>query len=63
MSPRVTDNAITQSANPITVEAGLQMATETVSHTRPVFVAASHEPKGKRPLLERRRKRWSRRQW
>ena len=63
MSPRVNDNAITQSANPIMVEAGLQMATETASPPRPVITAAPQEPKGKRPLLERRRNRWSRRQW
>ena len=63
MSPRVTDNATTQSAHPSVVEAGLQMATGTDSPPRPVSIAAPQELIGKRSLLERRRNRWSRRQW
>jgi len=63
MSPHVTDTATTQSANPHMVEAGLQMAREMDSHPRPVFLATPQDPIGKRSLLERRRNRWSRRQW
>jgi hypothetical protein len=63
MSPRVTDNAITQSANPILAKAGLQFAREMDSHPRPVSLAMPQEPSSKRSLLERRRNRWSRRQW
>lgn len=63
MSPRVNDNATTQSAHPNVVEAGLQMANEAASIPRPVFIAKPMEPTGKRPLIERRRNRWSRRQW
>ncbi len=62
MSPRVNDNATTQSAHPTVVEAGLQMATEMDLAPIDVSVAAPLEPIGKRPLLERRRNRWSRRQ-
>lgn len=63
MSPRVNDNATTPSANPVVVEAGLQMVAETVSTPRSVIATAPQVSVGKRPLIERRRKRWSRRQW
>lgn len=61
MSPRVNDNATAPSANPIVVKVGLQMAREMDLHTRPVSITTPDKPIRKRPLLERRRNRWSRR--
>ena len=63
MSPRVTDNATTPSINPLVVEVGLQTLNEGTKLLQPLRKAQPKVSSGKRPLLERRRKRWSRRQW
>jgi len=63
MTPRVNDSAISQSTNPIVIDASLRMACETAIQPFATIAITAPRSTGKRPLIERRRNRWSRRQW